>query len=108
MHDECMETLALQHHAPGSRTAASAHARPGTARRRVRRVRNSRRRALEAAGWRTWLTYHENHRRDATGRMVAIDERWVVELEHIDNRSFVVEAPSPAAAWLAAWQRAHG
>jgi len=40
--------------------------------------------------------------------MVAIDERWVVELEHIDNRSFVVEAPSPAAAWLAAWQRAHG
>ena len=30
---------------------------------RVRRVRVSRRRALEAAGWRTWLTYHENHRR---------------------------------------------
>jgi len=73
---------------------------------RVRRIRSSRRRALEAAGWRTWLTYHENHRRDGTGRMVAIDERWVVELEHIDSRSFTVEAPSPAAAWLAAWELA--
>ncbi|MDP2292283.1 MAG: hypothetical protein Q8M22_13925 [Actinomycetota bacterium] len=79
---------------------------PAATRLRVRRVRNSRRRALEAAGWRTWLSYHENHRRDATGRMVAIDERWVVELEHVDNRTFVVEAPSPAAAWLAAWEQA--
>jgi hypothetical protein len=89
-----MDTFALQHHGPlATRT-------------RVGRVRERRRRALEAAGWRTWLTYHENHRRDATGRMVAIEERWVVELEHVDARSFVVEARSPAAAWLAAWERA--
>ncbi|MGB8858796.1 MAG: hypothetical protein WCC60_06050 [Ilumatobacteraceae bacterium] len=87
-----METLTLQHRgANGARV-------------RVRRVRNGRRRSLEAAGWRTWLTYHENHRRDATGRMVAIEERWVVELEHVEGRSFQVEAPSPAAAWLAAWE----
>lgn len=86
-----MDTLALP------RTAAS--------RERVRRVRNGRRRALEAAGWRTWLSYRENHRRDENGRMVAIDERWVVELEHVDNRTLVVEAPSPAAAWLTAWEQ---
>lgn len=85
-----MDTLALP------RTVAS--------RERVRRVRNGRRRALEAAGWRTWLSYRENHRRDKSGRMVAIDERWVVELEHADSRTLVVEAPSPAAAWLAAWE----
>lgn len=88
-----MQVIALQ----PERTAA----RP-----RVRPVRERRRRALEAAGWRTWLTYHENHRRDATGRMVAIEERWVVELQHADDRCFTVEAPSPAAAWLAAWERA--
>jgi hypothetical protein len=71
---------------------------------RVRRVRASRRRALEAAGWRTWLSYTENHRRDASGRMVAIDERWVVELEHIDGAALAVEAPTSSAAWAAAWE----
>lgn len=90
MHDAVMDTCALQPADP--------------CRQRVRRVRNGRRRALEAAGWRTWLTYRENHRRDESGRMVAVDERWVVELEHIDSRLVVVEAPSPAAAWLAAWE----
>jgi hypothetical protein len=73
---------------------------------RARRVRWGRRRALEAAGWRTWLTYHENHRRDAAGRLVALDERWSVELEHADGTEFGVEGPSPAAAWLAAWTHA--
>jgi hypothetical protein len=73
---------------------------------RLRRVRASRRRALEAAGWRTWLTYHENHRRDADGRLVAIDERWLVELEHTDGTELAVEGPSAAAAWSAAWSAA--
>lgn len=76
--------------------------RADVSRQRVRRVRNGRRRALEAAGWRTWLSYRENHRRDESGRMVAIDEQWVVELEHVDSRTVVVAATSPAAAWLAA------
>jgi hypothetical protein len=73
---------------------------------RARRVRDWRRRALESAGWRTWLSYSENHRRDHTGRMVAIDERWVVELEHVDGSSFAVEAASPSGAWVAAWEQA--
>jgi hypothetical protein len=90
VHDAAMDTLALP---PADVT-----------RQRVRRVRNGRRRALEAAGWRTWLSYRENHRRDESGRMVAIDEHWVVELEHVDSRTLVVEGPSPAAAWLAAWE----
>ena len=85
-----METIALR--------------QPAT-RLRARRVRDWRRRALEAAGWRTWLSYSENHRRDDTGRMIAIDERWIVELEHVDGRSFAVEAASPAAAWLAAGEQ---
>jgi hypothetical protein len=58
-----------------------------------------RRRALEAAGWRTWLEYQENHHRAEDGRMVAVDARWVVELERGDGASIVVAAASPAAAW---------
>jgi hypothetical protein len=70
------------------------------------RTPDRRRRALECAGWRTWLSYRENHRRDEGGRMIGVDERWVVELEHLDGDSFTVEASSPAAAWLLAWERA--
>ena len=70
----------------------------------VLRVPSRRRRALEAAGWRTWLSYTENHRRDMSGRMVALDQRWMVELEHVDGPALAVEAPSTAAAWEAAWQ----
>ncbi len=70
------------------------------------RTPDRRRRALEDAGWRTWLTYRENHRRDDAGRMVAVDERWVAEMEHVDGATVTVEASSPAAAWLAAWERA--
>lgn len=73
---------------------------------RRRRVPDRRRRALEAAGWRTWLAYTENHRRDDDGRMVAVDACWVAELEHADGTSLVVSASSPAAAWLVATARA--
>jgi hypothetical protein len=72
----------------------------------VLRVPSRRRRALEAAGWRTWLTYTENHRRDVNGRMVALDQRWLVELEHVDGASLAVQAPTTAAAWEAAWSAA--
>lgn len=67
-----------------------------------------RRRALEAAGWRTWLSYRENHHRDGIGRMVTVDERWVAEVEHVDGTTFIVEASSPRAVWLAAWERTRG
>ncbi len=90
-----METLALPEDRRGTNPA----------RQRPRRVRSGRRRALEAAGWRTWLSYRENHCRDSNGRMVALDECWVVELEHADGRSVVVQSSSPAAAWLAGWER---
>ncbi len=94
MHDVVMETIALP--VPGRTTTRT----------RVRRVRAARRRSLEAAGWRTWLTYQENHHRNGTGRMVALDERWVVELEHVDGTAFAVEARTPGAAWALAWERA--
>ena len=66
------------------------------------RTPDRRRRALEAAGWRTWLAYRENHRRDDAGRMVAVDGCWVAEMEHVDGTTVTVEASSPAAAWVAA------
>lgn len=69
------------------------------------RTPDRRRRALEQQGWRTWLTYRENHRRDADGRMVAVEECWVAELEHVDGTTCSVAAPSPAAAWEAALRR---
>ena len=80
--------------------------RPAPSRPRIRRVRDGRRRSLEAAGWRTWLTYCENHRRGGDGRMIGVDERWQVELEHLDGRTVTVEASSTAAAWSAAYRAA--
>jgi hypothetical protein len=69
------------------------------------RTPDRRRRALEQQGWRTWLTYRENHRRDDEGRMVAVEECWLVELEHRDGTACTVSASSPAAAWQAAARR---
>jgi hypothetical protein len=80
--------------------------RPTLLRPRIRRVRDGRRRSLEAAGWRTWLTYCENHRRGDGGRMIGIDERWQVEMEHLDGRAITVEATSSSAAWSAAYRAA--
>lgn len=57
------------------------------------------RRRLEAAGWRTWLAYRENHERDAHGRLCRIAGVWVAEAEHPDGRAVVCEATSPALAW---------
>jgi hypothetical protein len=37
--------------------------------------------------------------------MVAVDERWVAEMEHVDGATLTIEASSPAAVWLAAWER---
>lgn len=69
---------------------------------RVRRVRGGRR-ALEDAGWRTWLSYRENHRRDRDGRMVAMAEEWAIELEHADGTVLTVCAPTRSAALGEAW-----
>jgi hypothetical protein len=70
-------------------------------------ARNGRRRALEAEGWRTWLTYRENHRRASGGRLVALDECWEAELEHVDGRVMTVAGSSPAAVWATAWRHLH-
>lgn len=72
------------------------------------RVPDRHRRALEAAGWRTWLDYRENHRRDHDGRMVGVEQHWVAELEHVDGTVLAVEAASPAAAWSAARRQVFG
>ena len=73
--------------------------------RRTVRTPERRRRSLEAAGWRTWLSYQENHVRDAAGRMVGVQPQWLAEVEHPDGTAFAVAASSPAAAWLAVEQR---
>ena len=57
------------------------------------------RRRIEAAGWRTWLGYRENHVRDAEGTLVRIDAVWVAEAERSDGSALVSEASSPVAAW---------
>jgi hypothetical protein len=58
------------------------------------------RRRVEAAGWRTWLAYRENHHRDDAGRLVQVECLWVAEAEHTDGRVVVCEASSPTQAWL--------
>lgn len=58
------------------------------------------RRHVEAQGWRTWLAYRENQRRDASGRLVEVETVWVAEAEHGDGRVLTCAAPSPTAAWL--------
>lgn len=70
-------------------------------------LRNGRRRALEAEGWRTWLTYHENHRRVGDGRLVSVDERWEAELEHVDGTVMTVTGSSASAVWATAWRHLH-
>lgn len=80
---------------------------PGALQRRPH-TPDRRRRALEAAGWRTWLSYHENHHRSADGRMTAVEPCWVAELERPDGRALTVTASSPAAAWRAAIERVRG
>jgi hypothetical protein len=58
------------------------------------------RRRVEAAGWRTWLAYRENHHRDDAGRLVRVECLWVAEAEHTDGRVVVCEAATPTQAWL--------
>jgi len=71
------------------------------------RRRNGRRRALEAEGWRTWLSYRENHRRRLDGRLVTVDECWEAELEHLDGRVITVSGSTPTVVWSTAWRHLH-
>ncbi len=58
------------------------------------------RRALEQAGWRTWLEYRENHLREADGTLVAVEVRWVAEAESSDGGVVAsVTAPTADEAW---------
>jgi hypothetical protein len=96
VHDEYMDTLAL------------AGPRSSLLERWTRHRRLDRRRALEAEGWRTWLIYRENHRRRLDGCMLAVDETWEAELEHVDGRLITVSGPTPAAVWATVWHHLHG
>lgn len=64
------------------------------------------RRALERAGWRTLLTYCENHVRTADGTLIQAVPCWTAEAEwmpHGPGRVTVLSAtaPSPDEAWAA-------
>lgn len=43
------------------------------------------RRALERAGWRTFLSYRENHERGWDGTLLAVTPVWVAEAERADR-----------------------
>jgi hypothetical protein len=43
------------------------------------------RRALERAGWRTTLGYHENHIRARDGRLLEVVPAWTAEAERFDG-----------------------
>ena len=50
------------------------------------------RRALERAGWRTTLDYHENHVRARDGRLLEIVPAWTAEAERYDGDLSVASA----------------
>jgi len=61
------------------------------------------RRALERAGWRTFLEYHENHVRGRDGRLLRVEPSWTAEAERARGRVVVVAASAATAA--EAWAR---
>lgn len=60
------------------------------------------RRALELAGWRTWLEFRENQRRDQRGMLIAVEQVWIAEAERAGRRLQVasVSAGSVDDAWV--------
>jgi hypothetical protein len=66
----------------------------------------ARRRALERAGWRTWLSHQENQRRGTDGVLTGVATVWQVEAEHSCGQACTIEAASQAAAWAIAVRHA--
>ena len=68
------------------------------------------RRALERAGWRTTLDYHENHVRARDGRLLEIVPAWTAEAERYDGDLTVASAVGTTIeeAWAAAPRRRRG
>jgi len=66
-------------------------------------LEQSDRRALERAGWRTLLTYRENHVRGWDGTLLAVTPVWVAEAERAGRPSAVVQASAATIddAWAA-------
>lgn len=60
---------------------------------------SSARRSLERSGWRTLLTFHENHVRDGSGRLVRVEAVWMAEAEHESGPVVVVTAADPHRVW---------
>lgn len=63
------------------------------------------RRALERAGWRTFLSYRENHVRAWDGTLLSVTPVWLAEAERCDRaasaRAGAVQASAPTVdeAW---------
>ena len=64
------------------------------------------RRALERAGWRTWLEYSENLIRNGDGVLVSVEPRWTAEAEHADKHMLVASATAPTVVEAFAQLRA--
>ena len=58
---------------------------------------------MERAGWRTLLTYRENHVRGWDGTLLDVQPVWVAEAERSTGPSMVlqVSAPTVDEAWAA-------
>lgn len=74
--------------------------------RRVRRhgvrLEPADRRALERAGWRTTLEYHENHVRGRDGTLLEVVAVWTAEAERFDGGGLTFASavgPSVEEAW---------
>lgn len=66
-------------------------------------LEQSDRRALERAGWRTLLSYRENHVRAWDGTLLTVTPLWVAEAERAGRPSAVVQVSAPTIdeAWAA-------
>jgi hypothetical protein len=87
-------------------TTRSRHARHSRrARRHGQVLQQVDRRAMERAGWRTMLSYLENHTRAWDGTLLSVTTVWVAEAEHADHAgaarasSVQVRANSADEAW---------
>jgi hypothetical protein len=99
-----------------SPAGASAAATTGSPARRDRRhghlLDDHDRRVLERAGWRTFLTYRENHVRAWDGTLLSVTPVWIAEAERADRaasaRAGAVQASgaTPTEAWALLRRRA--
>jgi hypothetical protein len=85
-------------HTPNQPRSADTSRRLRRARQHGEVVDQHDRRALERAGWRTFLAYRENHVRAWDGTLLAVTPVWVAEAERADRAASARAAAQQASA----------